>query len=552
MSVRTLALALLLCPVLHARAQLTANFTASVTGGCSPLVVTFTNTSTGASAAAQYTYNFGNGNAAGPGPFQPSQSATYSTPQSYTATLTVTDGGVTSVKTVTITVYPKPTVSFTYTNAQGCIPLTTTFTSTSTPGAGIIAGYFWDFGDGNTLNTSQAVASNTYNFAQTYSPGLTVTNSLGCTSSLTLNNVVNVFPPVSPSFTVDSTILCKISDPVHFTNTSTGPGTLTYLWNFGDGTTSTAANPAHSYAVKGLYTVTLTVTSSDGCTATTIKNQLVNAADFNPAFNLPNPTCSNSPALFTDQTAPPGTGTPAWTFGDGGSAAGASVNHSYTAPGTYTVTLTETYGACSAKASKPVTVKAGINPSGFLIQLDSVCGAPAQVSFRDTSSGAVAWAWNFTGIPGDTSSAKDRLATFTYPANGTYFPSLTVTNANGCTGTVAKPLAVAPPTAVITDVQTLSPSDSVCAIITVALTAVSVDTLTQYLWTFGDGTTSTSPNPTHSYAQPGTYAISLSFITNPTVAGVYPMSFRSSYIRNPSPPLPPPTPLFAGTPLYNS
>lgn len=518
MPLRTLALLLLLCPCIAVRAQLSANFTVSTTGGCSPLLVTFTNTTTGASSSAQYTWDFGNGNAAGPGPFQATQGATYAVAQTYTATLTVVDGGVTSVKRVTITVYPKPVVSFTLTNGSGCVPLTTSFASTSTPGAGTITNYFWDFGDGNTLSTTSATATNTYNFAQTYSPGLTVTNSFGCTSTVTMNNAVTVYPPVSPSFTVDSTILCSLADPVHFTNTSSGPGTLSYLWSFGDGTTSTDANPAHVFAAKGLYTVSLTVSSSDGCSATTTKTELVNAADFNPQFNLPLNACSGSPALFTDITSPPGTGAPAWVFGDGGTAAGASVTHDFGASGTYDVTMTETFGACTASVTQPVTVKGGINPSGFVVTLDSVCGAPALISFDDTSSAAVAWLWNFDGRAGDTSTA--RSASFTYPANGTYNPSLTITNANGCKGTITMPVSIAPPTALITGIQTPLPSDSICAIISDALSATSVDTLVQYLWTFSDGTTSVLSNPVKVFDKPGTYTITLSFITNHGCRGV--------------------------------
>jgi len=500
------------------KAQLTANFTVNNTGGCSPLAVTFSNSTTGASPSATYTWTFGNGNGVGPTSFSPTVSAVYSTPQSYTATLTVTDGGVSSSKSVTIIVYPKPTVSFTYSNAQGCLPLSTTFTSTSTAGAGTITNYFWDFGDGNTNSTTQSQVSNVYDFAQTYSPGLTVTNNFGCTSSLTLNNVVNVYPPVSANFTADSTTVCNASDPVQFNNTTTGPGTLTYLWNFGDGTTSTAANPSHTFTGKGIYTVTLVATSSDGCSSTTVRNKFINVSDFNPAFSLPAITCSNTPALFTDQSTPPGSGAPQWTFSDGGTASGTTAAHDFAAPGNYSVTLTETYGSCLEKLSKTVTVKAGIKPLGFVMQLDSVCGAPALVTFKDTTSAGAKWVWNFTGNPGDTSTAKN--PTFTYPANGTMTPSLTVTDTDGCVGTVSQPLTIAPPTATITAIQTPLASDSVCAIINVLLSAVSADTLVQYLWNFGDGTTSTLPNPSHSYSTPGTYAITLSFITNHGCRGV--------------------------------
>ena len=256
------------------------------------------------------------------------------------------------------------------------------------------------------------------------------------------------------------------------------------------------------YASKGLYTVTLTVISSDGCTSTTVKTQLVNAADFNPTFSIPTITCSGiDPEQFADLTTPPGTAT--WNFGDGGVGSGSPVSHDFSAPGTYTVTLTETFGACVVSASKPVKVLKGLNPAGFVITMDSVCGAPAMVSFQDTSAAAVKWAWNFDGLPGDTASG--RAPSFTYPANGTYNPTLTITAANGCMGTVSKPISINPPTAVIAAVQTTSPSDSVCSIINVALGAVSPDTLVQYNWDFGDGTTGSGANPTHSYAQPGTY-----------------------------------------------
>ncbi len=494
------------------KAQLQANFTLSATGGCTPLEVTFTNTSTGASASAQYTWTFGNGNGVGPSAFTPTVSAVYAAPQTYTATLTVTDGGNTSTKSVNITVYPKPTVSFTYTHNTGCIPLTTYFTSASTAGAGSITNYFWDFGDGNTLSTTNSTAYNTYSFAGTYSPNLTVTNSYGCTNSLTLSNIVTVYPAVEANFIADSTTLCNINDPIHFTNTSTGPGTLTYLWNFGDGTTSTQTSPSHTYATKGLYTVTLTTTSDKGCTSTTVKTALINVADFNPAFSLPLNTCSNTPALFTDETTPAPTGVPAWSFSDGGSDTGSPVTHDFTAPGTYQVTLTETFGACKSSLTQPVTVKSGVNLSGFIMKLDSVCGAPALVNFQDTSKNAVKWLWSFDGSATDTASAK--APSFTYGSNGNYNPTLTVTDANGCSGTISEPLSIQPPNVTIGDVQTTSPSDSVCSIISALFSATSTDTLTQYYWSFGDGASSTAASPTHTYSDSGTYNITLTYVTN--------------------------------------
>jgi len=500
-----------------AHAQLVANFTQNKLGGCSPLAVTFNNSTTGAAVGATYTWNFGNGNTVTTTDGVTPVSATYFTPQTYTVTLTVHSGAQTSTKTATVVVYKSPVVDFTANNTTGCMPMVASFVSSSTPGNGSITNYFWDFGDGNTTVTTAPVVTNTYLFAGTYSVSLTVTNSLGCSNTLKKNNIITVMPALTPSFTADSTTLCSLASPIHFNNTSTGTGPLSYLWNFGDGANSTTQNPSHQYASKGVYSVSLTVSNPQGCSAKITKNAYVNAANFNPDFAITPGLCSGSSITFTDISTPAPSANTLWSFGDGGSSIGPSVNHTYATPGTYSVNMVATFGSCVITQPRTITVSPGPSTSGFIINKGAFCQSPMLVNFTDTSTGAVKWLWNFTGNPNDTSTLQN--PSFLYATNGVYTPTLTVTNASGCTTTVSATLNSSQPTATIHKDTTLTQSSLYCADVHATFRAISSDTLATYNWDFGDGTTSNAPNPTHVYTVPGTYIINLSFVTNHGCSG---------------------------------
>ncbi len=513
-----LALILFVGTSLSLQAQLVADFTPDKVGGCSPLAVTFTNTTTGADASAIYTWNFGNGNSITTNNPNTPVAATYFAPQTYTVTLTVKDGAQVSTKSITLTVYNNPVVNFQLSDTSGCAPLSTTLTSLSTAGTGFISGFFWDFGDGNTLHTTSNTTNYVYNFPGTYSVNLTVTNSFGCFSTLLKTNAVTVLAPVVPAFSTDSTSICSLNDPVQFTNLSSGPGPLSYAWNFGDGSNSTSPNPSHQYANKGVYNVQLTVTSPQGCTATLVKTAYVNAAAFAPQISTTSPICNGAPAQFTDISVPPPTGASQWTFGDGSSGSGSPVAHTYASVGSYTVTLTDHFGVCLDTVQQVIQVLASPPPQGFLLNEGGACQAPMLVSFTDTSLSAVKWLWNFTGNPSDTSTQMD--PSFLYTTANLFNPTLTLTYPNGCAITVTEPLNTSQPTAQIIMDTTLTASSTICAIVTAQFSAISQDTLAQYSWSFGDGTTSTSATPTHTYSVPGTYIINLNFVTNHGCAGV--------------------------------
>ena len=139
-----------------------ADFNVNNNAGCSGLVVTFTNTSTGFSPSADYEFNYGEGGGSIPFPASPH---TYINEQTFSATLTVTDGGQTYTQTKQIIIYKKPVVDFTADIPKSCANNVITYTSSSTAGDGTIAKYGWDFGDGNTLDTTSAIVKHAYSAA---------------------------------------------------------------------------------------------------------------------------------------------------------------------------------------------------------------------------------------------------------------------------------------------------------------------------------------------------------------------------------------------------
>ncbi|MEQ1895691.1 MAG: PKD domain-containing protein, partial [Planctomycetota bacterium] len=130
--------------------------------------------------------------------------------------------------------------------------------------------------------------------------------------------------------------------PVQFADLSTGAVT-SWSWSFGDGASSTLASPSHTYALNGSYAVSLTV-SGPGGPHTRTEPGFVFVGDAPPLAEFTGtPTSGSAPLVvaFTNQSTG-AIATHAWSFGDGASSSLASPSHTYTAPGTYTVTLTET------------------------------------------------------------------------------------------------------------------------------------------------------------------------------------------------------------------
>lgn len=483
------------------RAQLNAAFFATPLSGCTPLLVSFSDASTG--NPDQWEWDLGNGTIS----YFQNPSVTYFNPGTYTIKLTVKKTGVaagsTIVKTNYITVYAPPVVNFTPSATGGCFPLAVNFTNNSTPGSGTISGYTWDFGDGNT-GTAQN-PGNTYNAAGTYNVSLQVTNSNGCSATLTSPSPITIFAGVKAGFTTGQAASCQAPASIPFTNTSTGTGTLSYNWDFGDGTFSTAPNPVHVFNTAGNYTVKLTTSNNSGCTNTyTQSNIAVGVATVN--FTFPPVSCLNENIGFSDITAPAPQSV-AWDFGDGSQAAGSNPVHTYSAIGTYTITMTADLGHCQETKTK--TIQIIPRPvADFTAPVQASCKAPFTAVFTGIAAGATAWEWDF----GDGATANTQSPSHTYTSEGSFPVKLTITNSAGCRETITKNDFIVIKKPLVEFVQQPQ-KDCIPFAFTPLLHIESVVPITDLQWDFGDGATGSGLNPTHTYTQKGDYTVTLTWKT---------------------------------------
>ena len=290
-----------------------------------------------------------------------------------------------------------------------------------------------------------------------------------------------------------------------------------WSWNFGDGNFSTFQNPTHTFAGVGNYTVTLTITDTNGAVGSVthvVTIQKLPVANF--AYATPN--CSNDPVHFTDLSSTENGFIRywIWNFGDGSPVdtiffpEDPNPEHVFPDALTYVVTLSiMNSDSCTDDFSMPVTVI----PSPIAnFYFDGKCEDQVvqftDASFANGAGNVVAWSWEFddpsSGI-NNTSNLENPIHTF---ANaGTYFVKLTVTNFNNCTDTIVKQVVINPPppigfvytAACLDELINFSPDTAV----------MEIGTIQTWLWDFGDGITSNSAYTSHSYNITGTYTVTL-------------------------------------------
>ncbi|MFO8132800.1 MAG: PKD domain-containing protein [Thermoplasmatota archaeon] len=218
-----------------------------------------------------------------------------------------------------------------------------------------------------------------------------------------------------------------------------------WQWTFGDGGTSSARNPGHTFPDSGTYTVTLTVSGPGGSNSASTAVQLQNmppkaAFSVTPEYPLPGQDITFDGAASSD-----GDGSISdwhWDFGDGSSGTGEQVEHSYTSPGNYTVALTVTDNEGKSGSTEHVVMVNGAPVAAFDAPAAGLVGNP--VNFTDRSSDdtghIVNWTWDF----GDGTNGYGPNVSCLYTAAGTYTVTLQVRDSYGATGTVSHNLTVRP------------------------------------------------------------------------------------------------------------
>jgi len=529
-----LIISLLTTFLVNAQAPI-ANFTANVTSGCPPLVVNFTDLST--NNPTSWSWNFGGippavipGTSASKNPV-----VIFYTPGTYTVKMTATNASGSSVATpITITVNPTPVADFSTIDTLGCAPLHVQFTDNSAPAASITS-RSWFFGDGGVSSATNP--SHIFTLPGNYAVNLQVTNSFGCQGSASLKTktgFIMVTPGVIPNFSDSLSSSCKPPTTAYFDNQTSGPGTISYTWRFGDGGTSILTNPNHTYTASGSYNVTLIAQSSQGCIDSVTNPTIISTGSVVSSFAVADSVCVGTPVIFQN-TSSPTPNNSLWNFGDATTSTQQNPIHTYAIAGNYTVTLNNNFASCSDSTNKVIHV---LNPPvvNFTGTNLASCKAPLTASFQDLSTNAASWSWDFGD--GGTSTLKNPSYTFTAP--GQYNITLTATNAAGCSSSITKSqfVQVVAPLVKITNLPAYGCSP-LSYTPTVAYTVV--DGIAAYFWDFGNGNTYNVANPPTQVYGPGKYVVKLTITTNGGCTASYTDTVKVGTVK--------PTPAFSATPL---
>jgi gliding motility-associated-like protein len=236
-----------------------------------------------AGGSPAYTYVWSNGNT--------TANANNLTAGNYT--ITVTDAHGCSHDTVVTVSQPAPiVVTFTADSLNGCAPLCATFKDLSTDPGGIITKWNWSFGDGGTDTLKNP--HHCYLTPGQYTVTLTVVDNHGCTSTLVINNMINVYSFPVAAFDFGPQPATIVDPTISFTDKSTDAyGIASWQWTFGDAKdgSSKAQNPSYSYADTGNYCVTLLVTNVHGC-ADSVTHCLVISSEY--TLYIPNAFSPNA------------------------------------------------------------------------------------------------------------------------------------------------------------------------------------------------------------------------------------------------------------------
>jgi gliding motility-associated-like protein len=345
------------------------------------------------------------------------------------------------------------------------------------------------------------------------SPGLfTVrmySNHGGCQDSVVRDSYIRINPP-GASF-IDSPYCSPFRTTVKFINTSTGP--TSQYWDFGDGDTSTAFSPVHTYPADGLYHVRLIVHNNIyGCYDTLDKAIQVNTPSFSFTYT--------DTAICTDESV----GFQAFFYGYGHHAFSyviegiqygydtiGSVAHKFINRGYHDVTLLGVYDTVCVDTITKARLVLVARPELHYKPYPPAGCMPLNVQFRDSST-------NVPGIPtisrkwvfesGDTVINNLAVVNRLYPNKGKYYTHLTVTDSLGCESDlvlgfdsvfVSKPVA-----------SFIASDTGLCLYEPVTFTDTSAaGSSLQHRWDFGDGSSGTGSPVSHSYAARGTFSVRL-------------------------------------------
>jgi len=412
---------------------------------CSDLTIQFTNNSAG---STDFLWDFGEPGTTADVSTEANPSWTYSQPGTYTVTL-ITGPGLVCADTTTaiFNVYLQPEPSFTSPEPQ-CGNSDIILTATGGFGSG--ATVAWNFGPGATPSTGQGVqVSSTFGTTGVQPVTVSVTEN-GCVGSYTGN--VEVYP-IPVAGIVPQTQFCT-GLTIAFGNASAGA--TSFEWDFGEpgGSTTTLANPTHTFSTPGTYVVTL-VASAGICSNTT---EAVFQVFENPEpfFTVPEAACGAGEVDLTAEGTFSGQANVTWNFGAGAvppTATGVNVSTVFPGTGPQVVTVTVTESGCTGTYSDNVVVYA--QPDAFFTgdpEPPLPLGETVVFTDQSTANGGTITSriWSLDGVD----VGEGLTWTWVNAQPGEHTITLTITTSDGCSDTYTIVYFITPEDIVIPNVFT--------------------------------------------------------------------------------------------------
>jgi PKD repeat protein len=468
-------------------------------------------------AGSSYLWDFGDGTTS----TQSNPTHLYSQAGIYNVCLTFTDvNNCTSSFCYDIYVFnTNCSLNYSFSNTTAA-PLTYNFSSSFVSPNAI---YIWNYGDGSSDTTSSPTTTYTYTTTGTYHSCLTIYDvASGC-----LSNVCQAIYAGSVNGNCGN-YLYAYNDTLSYLTYNfigvsySGNTASTYLWDFGDGNTSTAATPTHTYTQAGEYTVCLTLTDNAGCVSTSCQIVYVYNWYCTTDFTVTGDTSNLLQYTFA-VTNPSPTAMYYWDFGDGNidTTSGATVTYTYAYAGVYYAYLTTYDLGTGCYNYNDAFVFAG-SPNN--------CGV-YYYNIPDHYNPLINtfYAYSYTGLPlsscvwdfGDGNTSTSLSPTHTYSQNGYYYVCLTATDTSGCVATYCQHIYIYSTNNTSCSANFSATSDSSIAF-TYNFAATTSITFPTYYWDFGDGSTiiSNSNFISHTYQNSGTYYVCVNVYDNLTGCNV--------------------------------
>lgn len=458
------------------------NVSFSTTDVCLSDALNTNNTTTGAS-----TYKWFFGDASTSTLIAPSHN--YTQHGNYTIRLIATSAKacIDSSK-ASIKVFAEPKPAFTANNE--CFGTDVNFINNSTIANGTLS-YKWFLGDGNT--SGNAAPSYAYAKDGSYQIKLVATSNQGCMDSVA--GAVVVYPMPTAQFTTAN--VCY-GDTLFVKNNSTVA--KNFKWTFGDGNSASTLHSFNFYKRDGNYDIQLIASTNNNCVDSIAKSISIYAKPI--ASFTAQDVCDKEQISFVNTSYGAIINANSWTFGDGNTSLVSNPKYTYSSAATYTATLIcQSNNACSDTVTKSIVVNP--NPEVSFTYTEA-CEYDSTV-FSNTSSianGSMQFTWDF-----GTADFSNRFSpAYQYGKSGAYRVALQAISDKGCTGSSNAAIKVNPSPKAVIDLNNNCEGE-----ISYFVSNSTIDggTISNHLWSFGDGNGSSNNNPSYLYAIDGEYNVRL-------------------------------------------